>query len=431
MKLFSFFLHRGHTTTPARLNYGRLLGQLARLSACVIAMASITTSAFAAGPKVYVGNFKDSTVSAIDTAAGTVVATVPVAAGPDGIAITPNGRTVFVSGSNASTMSVIDAATDRVVQTIEVGKGPQGVAMMPDGRLLLVAVNGEDRVALIDTAKHVVVATVPVPKPHTIAVRPDGKQAYITSQEPGHFALAVIDVAARSVVATVPLEKAPRDLEFGHDGNALYFTLAGVNAVQVLDPKSNKIVAEIPTGPSPHITHYFAGTTVGVVVVQGPGELLLFDPATNKPIRGIAVGKQPHWVDAADGGKRMYVTNEGSNSVTVVDLATDQTNTIAVGNAPRKVAVQHAATSGAASAGVSIANFAFVPAQITIAPGQSVTWTNNDGAPHGLAFKDGAKGEDLMLPGATFSRTYDKAGSYDYVCAIHPYMTGRVVVRAP
>ena len=431
MKLLSLFLYRGDTTTSACLNYRTLLGRLVRASACVIAMASIATSAFAAGPKVYVGNFKDNTVSVLDTAASTIVATVPVAAGPDGIAITPNGGTVFVSGSNSSTMSVIDAATDRVVQTIEVGKGPQGVAMVPDGRLLLVAVNGEDRVALVDTARYAVVATIPVPKPHTIAIRPDGKQAYITSQEPGHFALAVVDLAARSVIATVPVEKAPRDLEFGYDGKALYFTLAGVNAVQVLDPKSNKIVAEIPTGPSPHIANYFAGTSVGVVVVQGPGELWLFDPATNKPIRGIAVGKQPHWVDAADGGKKMYVTNEGSNNVTVVDLATDQTSTIAVGNAPRKVAAQHAAANRVAGAAVSIANFAFAPAQITIAPGQSVTWTNNDGAPHGLAFKDGAKGEDLMLPGATFSRTYDKPGSYDYVCAVHSYMTGRVIVRAP
>lgn len=430
MKLFSLFLYRGDTTPFACLRYGTLLGRLMRASACVIAMVSIATPAFAAGPKVYVGNFKDNTVSVIDTTTGTVVATVPVAAGPDGIAITPNGGTVFVSGSNASTMSVIDAATDRIAQTIEVGKGPQGVAMMADGRLLLVAVNGEDRIALVDTAKHAVVATVPVPKPHTIAIRADDKQAYITSQEPGHFALAVVDLVARTVVATVPLDKPPRDLEFGRDGR-LYFTLAGVDAVQVLDPKSNKIVAEIPTGTSPHIAHYFPGTTVGVVVVQGPGELVLFDPATNKPIRGITVGKQPHWVDAADGGKKMYVSNEGSNNVTVVDLATDRTTTIAVGSAPRKVAVQPAAASMGTGVQVSIANFAFVPAQITIAPGQSVTWTNNDGAPHGLAFKDGAKGEDLMLPAAKFSRIYDKPGTYDYVCAVHSYMTGRVIVRAP
>ena len=90
-----------------------------------------------------------------------------------------------------------------------------------------------------------------------------------------------------------------------------------------------------------------------------------------------------------------------------------------------------AATTAQEGAKVSIANFAFTPAEITIAPGASVTWTNDDGAPHGLAFQDGAPGTDLLLPGARFQRQFERPGTYDYKCAIHPYMTGRVVVRAP
>ena len=92
--------------------------------------------------------------------------------------------------------------------------------------------------------------------------------------------------------------------------------------------------------------------------------------------------------------------------------------------------IAQAATTAKGSAKVSIANFEFTPAEITIAPGESVTWTNDDGAPHGLAYHDGAKGTDLMLPGATFSRRFDQPGTYDYNCAVHPYMIGRVVVRA-
>jgi plastocyanin len=90
----------------------------------------------------------------------------------------------------------------------------------------------------------------------------------------------------------------------------------------------------------------------------------------------------------------------------------------------------HAASTAKDGAKVSIANFAFTPAEITIAPGDSVTWTNNDGAPHGLEYHDGAKGTDLLLPGASFSRRFDRPGTYDYNCAVHPYMTGRVIVRA-
>jgi len=400
-----------------------------RMGLAALAFAFALTAA-AAGPKAYVGNFKDNSVSVIDTATGTVVATVPVAAGPHGMGVSPDGRTVYVSGEGSSDVSVIDTATDRVARTITVGKTPHGVAMAPDGKLLLVGVYGEDKVVFVDTATQQVVASVPVAKPHTIAIRSDGKLAYVSSQEPGKFALVVVDLAAHTVTRTLPLEKTPRDLEFGYDGKALYYTLAGINAVQVLDPASDKVVAEIPTGASPHIANYFRGAPAGTVVVQGPGELMLFNPVTHAALRSIAVGKQPHWVAATGDGKYAYVTNEGSNDVTVVDLASGQTKSISVGNAPRKVVVQQLAVNSAAAGGkVSIANFAFVPPEVTVAPGQSVTWTNDDGAPHGLMYKDGAKGTDLMLPGASFSRTFDKPGTYDYACSVHPYMTGKVVVR--
>jgi YVTN family beta-propeller protein len=404
--------------------------RLRRTLAVALVGLAVSAAAAAAAPKAYVGNFKDDNVSVVDTAAGSVLATVPVAAGPDGIVITRDGKSVYVSGSSASGVSVIDTAGDRVVQTIETGKGPQGLALTPDGRSLLIAVNGEDRVAVVDLATRAIVATIPVAKPHTIAVSPDGKFAYIASQDPGHFALVIVDLGKRASVGIVALDKPPRDLEFGHDGRALYFTLAGIPAVQVLDPASNKVVAQVATGVSPHIAAFFSNTSFGVVVVQGPGELQLFDPATNTATRSIPVGKQPHWVDVTADGTQAFVTNEGANSVTAIDLASGQTRTIAVGNAPRKIAVQPLANSGGSTAAkVSIANFAFVPADIAIHTGDTVVWSNDDGAPHGVAFADGAPGEPLMLPGASFRRRFDKPGTYAYACAVHSYMTARVTVQ--
>ncbi len=389
----------------------------------------VSLAAAAAGPKAYVGNFQDNTVSVIDTQAAAVIGTIPVAAGPHGITIAPDGRTAYVSGENSSSLSAIDTATDRVTRTIEVGKTPHGLTMYPDGSMLLAAVYGEDRIAFIDTARAAVVATLPVPKPHTIAISADGKLAYVSSQQPDKFALVKIDLAKRAVARTIALDKPPRDVEFGFDGKALYVTVAGVNAVQVLDPAKDEFVAQIPTGVSPHIASLFRGATAGTVVVQGPGELLLFNAATNAPLRSIAVGKQPHWMAPSADGKTIYVTNEGSNDLTIVDLPSGQTKSIPVGRAPRKVAVQRnaAASTGAK---VSIANFAFAPAMATIVQGERVTWTNEDGAPHGLAYKDGAAGIDVLLPGASFSRTFATPGTYDYVCAVHPYMTGKVIVKA-
>jgi plastocyanin len=93
-------------------------------------------------------------------------------------------------------------------------------------------------------------------------------------------------------------------------------------------------------------------------------------------------------------------------------------------------AVATPAAAVESNASISIVNFEFTPGEITIAPGDRVTWTNDDGAPHGLEYHDGAEGTNLLLPGATFSRRFDRPGTYDYNCSVHPYMTGRVVVRA-
>ena len=394
----------------------------------LLAVTVFAAQAFGQG-KAYVGNFKDDTVSVIDLRGGSVTKTVPVAPGPHGMAVSRDGATVYVTGDNSSSMSVVDTATDSVKATVEVGKSPHGLALTPDGRTLLVGVYGDDRVIMFDTATQRVVGEVAVGKPHTMAVRPDGQLAYVASQQPGKFALVVLDLAKRTATTTIALDKPPRDLEFSADGKALYFTQAGINAIQVLDPASDKVVAQIATGASPHLATVFRDATLGTAVVQGPGELMLFDPATNTATKSIAVGKQPHWMASGD-GKTVLVTNEGSNDLTLVDIASGQTKTIAVGNAPRKVVVQPGAGARAAAASVSIANFAFAPGDLVVAPGQNVTWVNADGAPHGLKFGDGAPGVDPLLPGAQYSRVFDKAGTFDYVCSVHPYMTGRVVVRA-
>src|ERR1700686_4303702 len=100
--------------------------RLARLLLAGAALA-LTCGAAGAGPKAYVGNFADNTVSVIDTAERKVIATVPVAIGPHGIAVSEDGRTVYVASDGSSSLSIIDSATDQVVKRVEVGKSPNGI----------------------------------------------------------------------------------------------------------------------------------------------------------------------------------------------------------------------------------------------------------------------------------------------------------------
>jgi plastocyanin len=77
---------------------------------------------------------------------------------------------------------------------------------------------------------------------------------------------------------------------------------------------------------------------------------------------------------------------------------------------------------------VSIDNFAFVPATLTVPAGSTVTWTNHDEEPHTVAANDGSFHSPGMGSQGTYSHTFPTAGRFDYVCSIHPFMHATVVV---
>jgi YVTN family beta-propeller protein len=200
--------------------------------------------------------------------------------------------------------------------------------------------------------------------------------------------------------------------------------------VIVIDPTNNKTITEIAVGVSPHYANFTADGKRGLAAVQGPSVLAVFDPQTNRLEKAIQVGSRPHWVAPAPGGKIALTTNEDSNDVSVIDLESGTVTAIPVGIAPRKIAVQTAAAPrSSAERRISISGFAFVPALLDVRATDTVTWLNQDGAPHSVAVKDCAD-SGTMMPGASFSARFDTPGSYDYICSTHPYMTGRVHVQA-
>jgi YVTN family beta-propeller protein len=313
-------------------------------SASALAFSPVAAAQSAPAPKAYVGLFKDNAVAVLDTGTNQIVSTIPVPTGPHGIVITPDNRWVYVSSDGASTVSVIDTNTDAVTDSIEVGNMPHGLAITPDGSMVLVAGFGTSQVSAIDTATNQILWKVGVPNPHNIAITQDGKSAYVASQGQNAPALATIDLTKGTPVGTLALDKTPRALNVSPDGQELFFTEAGVDAVQVLDLATNQIVAQIPAGASPHLPSFTPDGNLGLVVAQGPGELDLVDPDAYTNVGGVKVGTMPHWTATSADSSTAYVTNELSNDVSVVDLGSQTvTATIAVGNAPRKIVVQQAA----------------------------------------------------------------------------------------
>jgi plastocyanin len=95
-------------------------------------------------------------------------------------------------------------------------------------------------------------------------------------------------------------------------------------------------------------------------------------------------------------------------------------------------AAEPAAPSGKSSAGptISIHEFMFSPTSITVTAGTTVHWKNLDPEPHTIRAVDASFKSDALDQDDTFKFTFDKPGTYRYVCSIHPQMLGTIVVKS-
>jgi amicyanin len=89
------------------------------------------------------------------------------------------------------------------------------------------------------------------------------------------------------------------------------------------------------------------------------------------------------------------------------------------------------AQAPAAATAVSIDNFTFTPPTVTVKAGTTVTWSNKDDIPHGIASANNAFAKSKALDtDDSYSFTFTTPGTYQYFCYIHPHMTGTIVVEA-
>jgi amicyanin len=97
------------------------------------------------------------------------------------------------------------------------------------------------------------------------------------------------------------------------------------------------------------------------------------------------------------------------------------------------VLFQAPSPAAAASFSVQIENYAFAPSSITVDVGDTITWTNDDTAPHTITTSSGPQtlSSPYLSKGQSWSFTFTTPGTYSYYCAVHPYMRAQVIVRAP
>src|ERR1043165_1930556 len=96
---------------------------------------------------------------------------------------------------------------------------------------------------------------------------------------------------------------------------------------------------------------------------------------------------------------------------------------------PMMVTVRSAGSR--ATSNVAVKNFLYANATLKITVGDTVTWTNNDSAPHTATSATAVFDTGTLTTGLSGSFTFTSAGTFPYHCSIHPFMTATVIVEQP
>ena len=277
---------------------------------------------------VYIANFLSNTVSIINAQTNTVENTISVGTAPDELAISSDGSKLYVSQyASPGAVTVIDLANGNSLQTITgLSPYPNGIALSPDGTQLWVAAADIDR---IDTASNNLLSPVTVPGGcQTLAFTPDGKKVYASGRYTGN--ITVVSTATEEVTKTIPISPPASSLEFAQfamkgqyayvlvdvGDNNLHGWLVTINTATDTVVKTDKwkfeagdLPALLPNTPYLYISNF------------GSNKVTLFDTRTKTLVGdSVTVGDSPYDISIAPNGTRAYVTEEFSNTVTVIKI---------------------------------------------------------------------------------------------------------------
>ncbi|HSP54221.1 MAG TPA: YncE family protein, partial [Dehalococcoidia bacterium] len=356
------------------------------------------------------------TLSVINTSTSSL-STIAVGVNPGPVRFSPDGSRAFVVNQSdcdsIGTVSVINVSTSAVLATVPVGKLPVTLSVSQDGAKVYVANKGATSnsvsvlctgfVPAVCSAANTVITTIPLDtniaiQPHVMAKTPNGAELWVAEQDcPAVIGCATGNVAvictgfvvtstcnagnADTVIANVTVGPTPGSLHFTHDGTRAYVATRGNGSATVPVPAAvadvnattHAVSATIQihpadaTLPAPHALRvasddskvYVANRHANDIDVICTGIVPAACAGTDVVVKHIAVGTSPSRTELTPNGGRLYVTNELSNTATVISTNLDQAmETINVGSGPVDLEINasgtKAFTSNATSNDVSV-----------------------------------------------------------------------------
>jgi len=276
---------------------------------------------------IYVADINDNNISVIDGENHQVVTDIEVGDRPIQIGVNPATNSIYVVNENSDNVSVINGSTNLVVDTIEVGNRLGAIAVNTKSNLIYVTDISEDNIIVIDGLTNEVISNLDIKeRARIIAIDINSvtNRIYVLSiassdtEAPFDNNVTVIDGFTNQIIATIEVglgREPSADIAVNSISNRIYVSNEFVvSTVDVIDGIANKVIDTIinvgadKIGVNCRINHIYV--TDGVLIV--------IDGLTNQVIANVDVFGSPSEIDVNPDTNLIYVTNENSGFVIVI-----------------------------------------------------------------------------------------------------------------
>jgi YVTN family beta-propeller protein len=317
--------------------------------------------------RIYVTNSAGNTVDVIDSSTNQVVQVIRGIELPHGVTFSPDGKRVYISNEAESIVDVVDSESAKILKKVALSGHPNNLTITKDGGRVLVGIREDPgAVDVIDASSLERTKSISVDgSVHNIFVTPDGKYAVSGSIE--NKAATVIDLNTEKAAWEVKFDRGVRPMTFeaNPDGSTrrIFVQLSGVNGFAVVDFASRKEVARIKLpeqpggfgtaedrlgtpshgiGVAPDGKSLWVNSTVANAVFKYSLPDLQLEGFCALPVQQAAnraaIGAVPEWITFTPDSQRVYDSNSGARSVSVIDAKTLKlVDVVNVGEVPKRM----------------------------------------------------------------------------------------------
>ncbi|GAC1643383.1 MAG: beta-propeller fold lactonase family protein [Mycobacterium sp.] len=294
--------------------------------------------------RVYTADQTSNTVTVINPATNAVLGTIALGAqrlgdtlGPQylrdvdvhGLGFSRDGQYLDVVSVTTNTVTVVRTADNGIVSQTNVGRSSHEGFFSPDGKNIWVADRALSQLDIVDAQHGGVIGHVDTDAgPSKVLFSPDGRSAYVNHIRSA--TIDVVDVDSRKVADRITGLADPfsSDMALSPDGNELWVAHKKAGKVSVIDVPGRRVTAVVATGPNTNHPAFVTTPQAGYVylTVGGANETKVYQRNGHEPPSLVGTikssGVEPHGIWPSPDNTRVYIVNEHSDSVDVIDTTT-------------------------------------------------------------------------------------------------------------